>query len=748
MSAIGRFISRLTRSNYLNHNSETNRIRRFESLESRRMLTATFSKVGSLLDTAGDGEHFTSVHTAGIGNSTASTQVESSGTESADSSASNSSQNLGALGAVDAIAGAYAAGDEITDLTAPFAGTTIGASLAVSVGSQHQVLARASASPTASTISNYLLEVVDNPLTFDDETTLTHRVYGFSFSEGIGSHLTTGSGVADSDDWETSGTVQIGGQFLAGSILNAGNVPDFPFDAAAIDVTPTEIDNGVIVGLNSLTLMDNQETVRAGTDPGTASASINAGSISWAFARVAPGSSAADTGDFDGDGDVDEDDLAILVGFPLVNHVNPLLPTIGLMDASPALLDAISTSLEVFADADGDMDADGDDYDIWLDNTSNYVVSTAVDEQDSDYSYGDLSLREALVLAANYSGNSAEVRITFSDDVIAAGEIKLASGLGQLEVNSDVKIAGPGADLLLIDGNDETRVFNIQYGMDVQLSGLSIANGSSTIGGGIKSEGNLTLDKVQIENNVGGGILSGGSGLAHLYSSLTVRNSSIINNDSTNNPTGHGGGIHIDGGNVEILNSTISNNKARVGGGVWGFEAQAAIVNSTIAFNEAVRNPSYGRGGYGGYGGGVATDGGGGVAIHNSIVAQNIAVDGSTETASDLSGSFNSLSSFNLIGVGNNNGIANGVNSNMVGSSTAPKDPMLLELGDYGGPTLTHALHSESAAVDYADDAIASLYSLDEDQRGSSRIVDYDELLNNDLDIGAFELALGEVFNQ
>ncbi|NER20286.1 MAG: hypothetical protein F6J96_06060 [Symploca sp. SIO1C2] len=60
-----------------------------------------------------------------------------------------------------------------------------------------------------------------------------------------------------------------------------------------------------------------------------------------------------------------------------------------------------------------------------------------------------------------------------------------------------------------------------------------------------------------------------------------------------------------------------------------------------------------------------------------------------------------------------------------------PQDSRLAPLGDYGGPTQTHALLPDSPALDVGDNA--QLMGLTTDQRGAVRII------NTTVDIGAFE---------
>jgi hypothetical protein len=66
-------------------------------------------------------------------------------------------------------------------------------------------------------------------------------------------------------------------------------------------------------------------------------------------------------------------------------------------------------------------------------------------------------------------------------------------------------------------------------------------------------------------------------------------------------------------------------------------------------------------------------------------------------------------------------------------------------LSYYGGDVLTHSLESDSPAVDKGEDDFASLFDLAIDQNGFDRIVDFDGVGSDHIDIGAVELALENV---
>ena len=69
------------------------------------------------------------------------------------------------------------------------------------------------------------------------------------------------------------------------------------------------------------------------------------------------------------------------------------------------------------------------------------------------------------------------------------GESRSTSG--QLNVDKDVTISGPGADHLAVDGNAQSRVFYVNAGKTVTIDGLTVENGYSGdfLGGGIYIDG-------------------------------------------------------------------------------------------------------------------------------------------------------------------------------------------------------------------------------------------------------------------
>jgi hypothetical protein len=248
---------------------------------------------------------------------------------------------------------------------------------------------------------------------------------------------------------------------------------------------------------------------------------------------------------------------------------------------------------------------------------------------------GPGSLRAALAVA--HDGDTI-------DATGVSGTILLTSG--ELQINHNVTIHGPGAAHLAVNGNATDRVFE-NFAGPVTISGFTITHGfTSDIdgGGGILNHGGLTLSGTSIlRNNTGScGFFCNGSGggiNSNSGGTLTVTNS-IISNNSTG---GGGGGMYLarggtatvtdstisensggffgggidGGGTTMVTNSTISGNTADNGGGVFNDNGTFTGTNSTISDNSAD------------FGGGIDINGGGTTMVTNSTISGNTAsVDG------------------------------------------------------------------------------------------------------------------------
>jgi hypothetical protein len=377
---------------------------------------------------------------------------------------------------------------------------------------------------------------------------------------------------------------------------------------------------------------------------------------------------------------------------------------------------------------------------------STYHVNSLLDTGTGTGLSGDL--RNCITQSDAHSGQDT---IEFA----VHGQITLNSALPALSDNTTIQ--GPGAASLTVSGNHANRVFFVNAGVTVSISGLTIADGSTlgvprgTAGAGLFNQGTLTVSGSIFARNtapfVGGGI--GNEGTA------TVSACSICCCTADT-----GGGIY-NLGTLTVSASTLCCNQARVGGGLFNYQPLTSmnsltVSNSTIAWSSS----SYSGGGLfieslsssapvtltnvtisanwantgdqGANGGGLFITSLPAAALpvlRNTLIAGNFS--GPTgATRDDVFGAVDGSSSHNLIGDGTRmTGITNGVSGNLVGSADSPIDPLLGPLQDNGGPTQTMALLPGSPArgagsLDYASDT---------DQRGLPRVV------GGMIDIGAYQ---------
>jgi hypothetical protein len=326
---------------------------------------------------------------------------------------------------------------------------------------------------------------------------------------------------------------------------------------------------------------------------------------------------------------------------------------------------------------------------------------------------------------------------------------------GELLVTG-VTIQGPGAGLLTVSGNNQSRVFEVNG--SAVLSGLTISNGLASTGtangggGGILIDGGcqLTVSGCTISNNqarIPGRVSNGyGGGICNL-GYLTVNISTISNNQASTpgrGSAGYGGGIYNSfagfltisnstlsgnsagqgyGGGIatsainkaELTNCTLANNAAWYGGGLYvaageAWTATATLTNCTVSLNSArtgggiyVVQPPTGNG----FGGQAGT-----IGLTNTIVAGNTASYPGNGSGPDL---------YDPYGFWITN------DHNLIGGNA-----LLGPLQNNGGPTQTMAQLPGSPAIGHADTAAAPAT----DQREVTRR----DVPGESTDIGAFEV--------
>jgi hypothetical protein len=329
--------------------------------------------------------------------------------------------------------------------------------------------------------------------------------------------------------------------------------------------------------------------------------------------------------------------------------------------------------------------------------------------------------------------------ITFTN-TLSGSTILLTNGGILLSRNLSID-ASALANPIIINGNANGRIFEVQFPETVVLSSLIITNGSDNTGnggGGIYNNYTLTLNQCTLSGNsatnaFAGGIynsvgtltlnqctLSGnscsngdGGGIFNFAGTLTLNRCTLSGNSCANED---GGGIFSQSGTVILNQCTVSGNSAleEDGGGIFNLVSKVTLNQCTVSGNSATN----------GGGGGIFAQGGT-TSINNSIVTGNI--DNSSGGADiNLDSSALTYGGSNIVEFVSDSG------GTIDGTTPINSNPELAVLGNYGGPTQTMLPMTNSPAIDADDDSATNFFATD--QRGLPR------LSGLHVDIGAVEL--------
>ncbi len=368
-----------------------------------------------------------------------------------------------------------------------------------------------------------------------------------------------------------------------------------------------------------------------------------------------------------------------------------------------------------------------------------FNVNTDLDTIDADLSdglaldsEGNTSLRAA-VMQANASAGDDQINLPSGNYRLSiTGPLGLELGedsfddLDITDSKGSLSILGEGAAHTVIDATGIfSRVFQVTELAQLAVTGITISGGStSDAGGGILSQGTLTLTAVHVFSNSA----QSGGGIFHTGGDLTIAESTV----SGNSAFGDGAGIALvrgpeeGSGSITISNSTLSGNAAPdgLGGGLYvapDVTQAIQLLHVTIASNNALN------------GAGVAAPSDLIAPIHvlASIIADNL----TSLDELDVLGIFDSGGS-NVIGrAATASGFVDGLRDDIVGSAASPVSALLAPLDTFAdSPTPVHRLLSTSVAVDHVNLIPPPLLL---DQRGRSRLADAAP------DSGAFEFVGG-----
>jgi CSLREA domain-containing protein len=280
---------------------------------------------------------------------------------------------------------------------------------------------------------------------------------------------------------------------------------------------------------------------------------------------------------------------------------------------------------------------------------STYWVNTSADTVDSNPKV--TSLREAIEKANGTPGVADIIRFKPR----AWGTITLDEARGQLAIADDLKILGPGAELVKVSGGDKVRVFYVHPNTTATIARLTITHGHAenheTIlgnhGGGLLNDGNLTLTGVVVSHNKAVGVIDGVAEPRHLggaggggvgnRGNLTATGCTFFDNQALG-VDGQIGVLAVPPPTTPPTPPNLSVVKfpgMGIGGGLWNWVTGVATITGSRFIDNVARGGSNGRGTFAGLGQGGAIYNDNRLTVTGTVFSGNQAIGGS-HTFSDI----------------------------------------------------------------------------------------------------------------
>lgn len=414
-----------------------------------------------------------------------------------------------------------------------------------------------------------------------------------------------------------------------------------------------------------------------------------------------------------------------------------------------------------------------------------FQVNSQSDRSDSDPgngvcadSQGQCTLRAA-VMEANALDGADEIVVP-EGNYLLSGQARRPEDEGRrgdLDITDDVTIRGAGPGLATIRTSKVDRIFHVHLGVDATIEGFTLTDSAVTLserGSVIFNDGGkLVLSNIQVTgvkpDNPGVGVIASENGELEIADSQIVDNwggiwarksrvsvtrsvvdeiagfglsvfegdLSVDESSFTNITSGFsmlGAAINISLGNAVIHNTLISGNSAgRGAAAIKASDAEVEIVNTTISDNVARGEPeSAGRWAA------VVFDASNALILNSTLYRNEASPRDSTirvitrvddilvEIGSSIIWSDPETNACNvsfpsrIVSLGNN--IASDESCRLdEDSDQLVSDPLLAELAENGGSTLTHMLLNGSPAIDTGSCSFIDRTPLELDQRGFKR---------------------------
>lgn len=178
------------------------------------------------------------------------------------------------------------------------------------------------------------------------------------------------------------------------------------------------------------------------------------------------------------------------------------------------------------------------------------------------------------------------------------GTLKAPSGIGQDFINvpssvGHLAIIGEGSGAT-IDADSKCRVLNVASGANVTVQNITLKNGSATTGGGVyvANGGTFTMQSGTISScyasGAGGGIYSEGT--------LSIQGG-YINSNNVTAVAGTGGGIQVAGGSVSVAATGVTIKSNSCGGNGKNIYISSSATATIPTGDNAIYDDSTGTGG-------------------------------------------------------------------------------------------------------------------------------------------------------